>query len=942
MIRTWPVSRLCDWRQSYLPANWPGDRPFRRLHADETRLVVNLTAALDDAREMTMKKRLTKHSIHTLREASQITFSGFRPAVVLLCLIALGIGITLLRSEFGRVDASALTQESKVSQDGLWTSVDETLLKLRQEERTLPQAYKTVQLNQNGLMRTMNQAPMELTEQAGKLEVLMSLPMPDGTFSKFRIEESPILEPKLAASLPQFKTYQGQGIDDPEATMRFDWTPTGFHAIVFSAKGTIYVDPYSTESVDHYITYYKADYQREVEPFKCLVSEAKSAKPASPPPLRQGLGTGWSLRTYRLALAATGEYTSFFRRSGDSDSDAKLRAFGGIFTTMNRVNGIYVRELGIAMRLVDQEMDIIYTDPATDPYMDDLLKENQENLDQVLSPCNYDIGHVFTLGGGGVAYLGVVCVDGAKAGGVTGGDRPKGDGFDVDYVAHEMGHQFGANHTFNAAHDQRAPDAAYEPGSASTIMGYAGLFGAQDLQRHSDDYFHSKSLEEIIAHINTTPRCAEGCGYCSIVPPRPNTAPWVSATPIIVIPKNTPFTLDASGGDPNGDPVTFCWEEYDLGPPSPPDTDADGMPRPILRSFRPTSSNSRTFPRLLDILTTPTFGESLPTIARTMNFQVTVRDNRGGLASAMTEVKVTPFGPFVVTFPNLATDVLPVNTKQVVSWDVAGTSVIANKVSILLSTDAGASFPILLASGVPNTGVALVTLPNTPTNNARIKVQADGRNFFDISNEDFKIADFQGFLDSANCDTVSGWAWNSAQTNNPINVDIYDGPFRVATVLANQFRQDLVNAGIGNGFHGYTFTFPYRLVDRQTHPISVKFSGTNINLINSPSSVGCGVLFKGYLDEANCDVIYGWAWDVNRPASSVNVDLYDNGHLFTTVAANLFRPDLAPAGIGNGYHAFQISVPSRLKDGRSHLISATISGLSIPLINSPKQVLCSP
>ena len=643
--------------------------------------------------------------------------------------------------------APALAVPKDAAATRLWQDVDEASLDAPDDYRVLtPGTYRTLRLDEVALAALLDQAPREFTDDARGRKVVLSLPLPEGGFGRFRIEDSPIMEEALAAQFPELRTFRGQGIDDPSATLRLDWTPNGLHAMVLRAGTTLFIDPRTTGDTAHYVAYDKKDYQRRVPPdFRCgvsgerIVTDARLAPPQTDAP-------GSTLQVYRLALAATGEYTAFHGGTVNAGMAA-------ITTTMNRVNGVYERDLAVRMVLVANNSLVVYTNASTDPYTNNngstMLGQNQTNLTNVIGSANYDIGHVFSTGGGGVAGLGVVCSAGNKARGVTGNGAPVGDGFDIDYVAHEMGHQFGGNHTFNgttgSCNGNRAASAAYEPGSGSTIMPYAGICGAEDLQPHSDDYFHSKSLLEISAFL------AAGGAACDQASATGNGVPTVDAGAAFTIPSGTPFTLTATGSDPNGDPLTFTWEEYDLGAASPPNTDNGN--RPIFRSFNPTTSPSRTFPMLSDILSnTATLGESLPTTTRTMTFRVTARDNRsggGGFATDTTTVTSrADAGPFVVTAPNTAVS-WPQNSTQTVTWNVANTAaapVGAANVRILLSTNGGNSFPTVLVASTPNDGSQPVVVPAGTTSTARIKVEAVGNVFFDVSNANFSITPGSGNL----------------------------------------------------------------------------------------------------------------------------------------------------------------------------------------------------
>jgi hypothetical protein len=624
-------------------------------------------------------------------------------------------------------------------------------------EIALPRRFRTLEVDVQALRDLLGRAPAERSgDRAGDPGALeLALPYPDGTDRLFRIEESPILEPALAAKFPEIHTFVAQGIDDPTATARLSLTSLGFHAMVLSAAGTVYIDPYHKGDARYAVSYFKADAVRAAgAPFHCDVKgedpEDAKAEPARREPRESAISlpataSGTQLRTYRLALAATGEYSTAVCAPNPAAVDCALNA---MVVSMNRVDGIYEREVAIRMVLIGNDDLVVYTNGATDPYTNNnggtMLGQNQTNLNSVIGSANYDIGHVFSTGGGGIAQLAVPCTS-AKAQGVTGSGNPTGDGFDVDYVAHEMGHQFGADHTFNGTTlscggGNRSSSAAYEPGSGTTIMAYAGICGAEDLQPHSDDTFHTKSFDQIVAFsTGVTGRS------CAVTTATGNTAPLVSAGAAWTIPKQTPFTLTGSATDADGDALTYLWEEFDLGTASPPNTDVAAA-RPIFRTFVPLTLPSRTFPRLADILSNvPTLGESMSTRNRTMTFRLTARDNRtggGGVNYASTTVTVNAAaGPFAITQPTTALSWAG-NSLQTVTWNVAGTSaapVACANVEIDLSTDGGATFPTVLLASTPNDGSEPVTVPETPTAQARIRVACVGNVFFDISHANFTI-----------------------------------------------------------------------------------------------------------------------------------------------------------------------------------------------------------
>lgn len=631
-----------------------------------------------------------------------------------------------------------------VHAQAIWSEITEKAIVQTGERRIVPQVYRTVRLDPSALQPVLAAAPERFTTAAAKGSDLpeLVLPMPDGTTSRFRITESPVMAPELQSQFPEIRCYTGRGIDDPTAMLKCDFTPHGFHAMIMSTvHSTVFIDPYSQGNQQDYVVYFKKDYAKKSDdaPFACVTPDEELDEITFGEAKLQG---DCQLRRYRLALACSGEYAAF-------QGGTTVLALAAMNTTMNRVNGVYENDFSITMQIIANNTSIIYLNGGTDPYTNGnasaMLTENQSNVTAVIGSANFDIGHVFGTNSGGVAGLGVVCTNNSKARGVTGSGAPVGDPFDIDYVAHEMGHQFGGPHSFNGTAGSCSGNGsaanAVEPGSGTTIMAYAGICGAQDVQPNSDDYFHANSIQRITAYAIT------GNGNnCPVKIATNNNNPVVDGGPDYTIPKSTPFSLTAAGSDVDGDTLTYCWEQMDaaLGTPNPPaSTNATG---PLFRSFKGTASPTRWFPRLSDLVNNTNYAwEELPSVARTMNFRVVLRDNNDGAGcTAEDNVVVTVTagaGPFTVTAPN--TNVLwYVGENRTVTWDVNNTDVApvnCANVRLLLSTDGGFTYPVVLAAGVPNNGSANVLVPNNVSNNCRVKVEAIGNIFFDISNTNFRI-----------------------------------------------------------------------------------------------------------------------------------------------------------------------------------------------------------
>ena len=582
----------------------------------------------------------------------------------------------------------------------------------------------------------LSEAPMWHTPDARLNALTIKLPLPNGHDRTFKVVEAPVMDDGLSARFPAMRSFAGYSTEDGTAYARFGYTHKGFHAMILSGMhSTVFIDIYSSGQTRYHQVYYKSDYSGIPDnDFNCRMEEEASEIPV-PEIAPAALLGDCSLRDYRLAIGCTGEYAQFH---GGTIPDV-LAAYN---VAMTRVNGVYEREFTIHMDLMDQTDQVIFLDADTDPYSNNssgtLLGENQATLDEIIGFDNYDIGHVFSTGGGGVASLASVCTN-RKARGVTGLPSPINDPFYIDYVAHEIGHQFGANHTQNNSCN-RAGATAMEPGSASTIMGYAGIC-SPNVQNNSDDYFHAISIQEVT---NTIEFGASST--CPEIIDLDNTGPQITSGPgTLFLPVSTPFFLTADAMDAEGDAMTYCWEQMDNEVATMPPVSAS-TEGPAFRSLLPVPSPTRYFPNLSSVVSnTPDAWEVLPSVSRAMDFRCSVRDNfPGGGCVNSTDVALIfsdDAGPFVVQQPN--TDLIwQVGDLETVAWEVAGTDgapVNCNEVDIYLSKDGGFTYPILLAQNVPNDGAQDIIVPLELTSAARVQVVASDNVFYDISDENFAI-----------------------------------------------------------------------------------------------------------------------------------------------------------------------------------------------------------
>jgi hypothetical protein len=646
-------------------------------------------------------------------------------------------------------------------EDSFWKK--ETVVSNNSKVKTSKKSNKEAQiysLNIESLRQTLSKSPKR-SELSKKRNVIVSFPTSDGTFKNFRVIEASNFDPELQAKYPQIRAYAGQGVEDPSEVIRFSISPQGLQSMILSAnQKASFIEPY-TEDAGYYTVFDRSQKGDNQEDFICEVTDQMNNTLGKGVPSAMKNADDGVLRTYRLAVSATGEYTAYH-------GGTKASALAAINATMTRVNGIYEHDFNVTLVLIANTDAVIYTNSGTDPYGSTTANYNNElqnTLTNVIGETNYDIGHLFAnlQNNGNAGCIGCVCTNGQKGSGWTSHTVPEGDNFDVDYVAHEMGHQFGANHTwtFNGS---EGTGAQMEPGSGSTIMGYAGITGpTYDVQPHSDPYFHAKSIEQVTDYIKST--------SCQTNTNTGNSVPVVNAGNNFTIPKGTPFVLTGTASDADsGDVLTYCWEQYDQNSaitklPSP--TATAGV---AFRSYLPTTDNKRYFPNLSVVKTGATSWtwEAVPNVARSLNFRLTVRDNKaGGGANSSDDVLLTvnsTAGPFVVNSPN--TNVTwNAGTTQTVTWDVAGTTsngVNATNVDIFLSTDGGDTYTIALASGVPNDGSHDIVVPNNQGTQNRIMVKGSNHVFFDISNTNFTI---EGQV-VCNATTPTGLSTSSIDSNS--------------------------------------------------------------------------------------------------------------------------------------------------------------------------------
>ena len=666
-----------------------------------------------------------------------------------------------------------------------WSLISENAKTISQEKlmirKEMPTTYQLYNLNESAFRSKI--AAVKQTKNK-----TIQIPTSQG-LKTFYIEEASNFSKELAAKYVNITTYSGKQVDNNAIKMRFSKGLDGYHFAVYEpGKPSFYVDSYTKDN-KKLIAYSKKNLQKKASNFTCEVLELGAVKTTSS--FENKITNDGLLRTFRLALATTGEYSQYqLNRLGISASATtaikKEAVLSAVNATITRVSGVFENDLGLKFELVANNDAIIFLDAENDGLSNDapssLINESQTKIDGSIGNANYDVGHTFSTGAGGLAGLGVVCITNQKGRGVTGIGAPFGDEFDIDFVAHEFGHQFGANHTFNGTSgscsgSNRNNNTAVEPGSGTTIMGYAGICSGQNVLNNSHDNFHSISIAEMTNIISSSATCA-GTSDTG------NTAPIANAGLDYSIPKSTPFILKGVATDVDAaDILTYNWEQIDneVGFAIPP-VSANGGGA-MFRSLPSSISPNRYMPALTTVLAgnTSSEWEVLPSIARDLNFSLLVRDNYnngGGTSRDDMLVIVEDAEAFNVTSQNTPI-IWDAGSSQTITWS-KGTSDIApincQNVTIKLSEDGGLTFPIILSANTTNDGSEVVIVPNNVTTQARIMVEAVGNIFYNINIVNFEIqSTVPSFILKNNSGDLSACNTINQTASYTLNLDFING-----------------------------------------------------------------------------------------------------------------------------------------------------------------------
>ncbi|NDP28120.1 MAG: T9SS type A sorting domain-containing protein [Flavobacterium sp.] len=703
------------------------------------------------------------------------------------------------------------------------------------------------QLDEVGLKKTL----MQINDQTALEAVEISMPNADGIIEHYNVRESSNFAPELQAKYPEIRSYKGIGLTDHSATVYFSFSPKGVQTMVLRAdKDSEFIESFSKTKAIYKLSTSKNSNSGNL-PVACSTDDVvlstllqnKTSKIKANDKV---------FRTFRLALSCNAEYTNYY-------GGTVAAALAGMNASMTRINGIFGKELAVKFEIIAKNDLLIYLDPLSDPYSESTTGadnangatwnlELQNNLTSILGNGGYDVGHLLSGSGGGgnAGCIGCICTNptsqnpyGKGSGwSAPSNNTPEGPNFDIDVIAHEMGHQLGGNHTFTFKVEGRG--ANIEPGSGSTIMGYAGVVSPSTLniQAHSDDYYSVNSVQQIQANL--------AFKSCSTNTPISNSPPIINAGLDYTIPKGTAFILKGVGSDPNGDTVSYTWEENDNAITQ---TDANSISfptkvdGPLFRSIKPSSSPVRYMPLLKDVLanTLTTKWESVSNIERTLNFFLTGRDN-AALGTTQTNsddmnVAVSgTVGPFAVTSQN--TDNIGWNPggNQTITWSVNGSETLggAANVNIKLSTDGGLTFPILLASNTPNDGSEAIIAPNISATNCRLLIEPTANIFYAVNSKVFAV----GYSVTSECNTYT-FSTPIAIPDNSLN-------YSTRTITVPSTSSTIVDVNVALAVkHTFMADVQIEVVSPQGTAVMIQdksCGNSNINVIydDSGSPINCG------------------------------------------------------------------------------------------------------
>ena len=739
----------------------------------------------------------------------------------------------------------------------------------------------------------------------------------NGGMERFQVSETSTLAPEIALKYPNIKTYIGFSLDNPGTRIRFSITPQGLKTMsTYPNKPTLFTVPLNKGNVSQYITYDRNVRIDSKEDFECLTEN--EYVPIKEITSFNRDANDQILRTLRIAISTTGEYTNFWDDGDNTNGDAQEDALAALVSTLNRTNEVFEVDMAVTFQLVSGT-EIIYPTASTDPYSSSSPNgQLQSTLTSEVGESNYDIGHLFDYGSnnGNAGCIGCVCVDGQKGSGFSSHQFTDNDGgpymddfFDIDYVPHEIGHQMGGNHTFSMSSEGTGVN--YEPGSGTTIMGYAGITGADDVQDHSDPYFHYGTINQVLNNLEN-----KTCWTSTVIT---NNPPVANAGSDYTIPQGTAFKLVGSATDlDERDVLTYSWEQVDDGITTRSTFGPTKTSGAVWRSRPPSTNPTRYMPvksRVLSGELTETnpgvtvdniSWETVSTVARSLDFALTVRDRSETNGTGqfpqsdfdfMTVTVDGNSGPFAV-ISQTANETWNVGESQTVTWDVAGTaSGIVNTptVNIYLSTDGGLTFPFLAANNVANDGSHTFSVPptNGDSNQLRIMVEGNDNIFYAVNSTNLSLQQSEFVItieepSVAVCspnDVIYNFTYNTFQgftgTTSFSTLGLPSGlnaTFSSNTASTDGEDIELVISNIGSINEG---TYDFQIIG--TSGAIVKNADANFSVfstlseipdLTTPSDSGSGVGLSPT-----------FSWDVISNASSYDIEIASDSEFSSIVAS---------------------------------------------------------